>query len=105
MTDQTMNLDTPARYRICVRGYLERSWSRRLGGMEITTAAHQGKELATTLVGWLADQAALLGVLNALYGMHVPLLSVECLAVEPASEPPVGEPHNRKTSAKMAANT
>jgi hypothetical protein len=82
-----MNLETRARYRICVRGYLEGSWSRRLGGMEITPAGRQGEELPTTLVGWLQDQAALLGVLNALYGMHLPLLSVECLAVEPAGEP------------------
>ena len=29
------------------------------------------------LVGRLVDQAALLGVLNALYGLHLPLLSVE----------------------------
>jgi hypothetical protein len=99
MTHQTMNLDTPARYRVCVRGYLERSWSRRLGGMEITTAGREDKEPVTTLDGWLVDQAALLGVLNALYGMHLPLLSVEFLAVEsggslasePASEPPVEE--------------
>ena len=27
---------------------------------------------------WLADQAALSGVLDALYGLHLPLLSVEC---------------------------
>ena len=33
----------------------------------------------TALVGWLADQAALFGVLNTLYGLHLPLLSVEYL--------------------------
>ena len=81
-----MKLDSPARYRVCVCGYLEKSWSRRLGGMEIATAGREGEELTTTLDGWLANQAALLGVLNALYGMHLPLLSVECLAVEPARE-------------------
>ena len=90
MTHQTMNLDSPARYRISVRGYLEGSWTRRLGGMEITTAGDPGQDQVTTLDGWLMDQAALLGVLNALFGMHMPLLSVECLAVEPASAPESG---------------
>jgi hypothetical protein len=33
----------------------------------------------TALRGRLLDQAALLGVLNALYGLHLPLLSVEHL--------------------------
>ena len=31
----------------------------------------------TILVGWLPDQAALCGVLNALYNLHLPLMSVE----------------------------
>jgi hypothetical protein len=41
--------------------------------------ATEGPEGArkTTLVGWLADQAALSGVLNTLYDLHRPLLSVE----------------------------
>jgi hypothetical protein len=36
----------------------------------------------TLLVGWLADQAALSGVLNALYGLHLPLLSLELVNLE-----------------------
>ena len=41
-----------------------------------------------TLVGWLADQAALCGVLNALYDLHLPLRSVEFirLGAEPGGE-------------------
>ena len=33
----------------------------------------------TTLVGELADQAALAGVLNTLFELHLPVLSVERL--------------------------
>jgi hypothetical protein len=33
----------------------------------------------TTLVGEMEDQAALAGVLNTLYELHLPLLSVEFL--------------------------
>jgi hypothetical protein len=34
---------------------------------------------ATTLEGWLPDQAALSGVLESLYALHLPLLKVICL--------------------------
>lgn len=33
----------------------------------------------TTLVGRVRDQAALAGILNSLYEMHLPILSVENL--------------------------
>ena len=71
--------DTPASYRVRVKGYLDDGWSGRLGGMTIKRTAQAEGERETTLVGWLADQAALLGVLNALYGLHLPLLSVEMI--------------------------
>ncbi|VGO16654.1 hypothetical protein PDESU_05245 [Pontiella desulfatans] len=33
----------------------------------------------TVLEGRLADQAALAGVLNTLYGLHMPVISADCL--------------------------
>jgi len=80
MTIQGMKLWTPAEYRICVKGHLDPSCSERLGGMTITTTGEADEAPVTTLVGRLADQAALMGVLNALYDyFHAPLLSVEFL--------------------------
>jgi hypothetical protein len=80
MTYQELNLDKPARYRICVKGTLDPSWSGRLGGMTITTTEQEDEAPVTTLTGRLVDQAALLGVLNTLYDYyHAPLLSVEFL--------------------------
>jgi hypothetical protein len=38
--------------------------------------------VVATLVGRLKDQAELSGVLNTLYEMHLPLLSVEILSDE-----------------------
>jgi hypothetical protein len=35
----------------------------------------------TTLEGELLDQAALAGVLNTLYELHMPVLEVKCLSV------------------------
>jgi len=74
-----LKLETPATYRIRVQGSLDNSWSDRLGGMAITKDPKADELPVTILVGHLADQAALAGVLNALYEMHLPLLLVECL--------------------------
>ena len=74
-----LTLETPATYRIRVQGKLDHSWSDRLGGMAITTTATADKLPVTVLVGHLIDQAALAGVLNTLYELHLPLLSVECM--------------------------
>ena len=69
-------------YRIRVQGSLDASWSDRLGGMRITTDRREGHAPLTTLVGPLRDQAALLGVLNSLYDLHLPLVSVERMSGE-----------------------
>jgi hypothetical protein len=73
----------PATYRIRIKGRLDEHWSDRLGGMTITTSKVGDQKPVTTLAGPLLDQAALLGVLNALYDLHLPLFSVECLGKEP----------------------
>ena len=80
MSNSELKLHTPARYRIRVKGYLDSSWSDRLGGMSITTTVEADEAPVATLVGRLADQAALMGVLNTLYNYyHCPVLEVEFL--------------------------
>jgi hypothetical protein len=74
-----MGLATPATYRIRVQGKLDESWFDRLDNMAITPDTAEDKPPVTVLVGHLPDQAALSGVLNTLYEMHLPLLTVENL--------------------------
>jgi hypothetical protein len=74
-----LTFDGPAIYRIRVRGKIKASWSDRLEGMAISMVARDDGPPVTTLVGKLIDQASLAGVLAALYELHLPLLSVECL--------------------------
>ena len=74
-----IKLETPATYRIRIQGKLDESWSDRLGGMAITPDTTADKPPVTILVGHLADQAALSGILNTLYELHLPLLLVEHL--------------------------
>jgi len=79
-----LEIDTPATYRIRVKGYLGSSWSDQLGGLVVSRSSQEDEPVVTTLYGQVLDQAALAGVLSTLYGLHLPLLSVECLGdVEP----------------------
>ena len=66
-------------YRIRVRGHIDESLADQLGGMVITRAFTSEKDPMTILIGHLRDQAALSGVLNELYELHLPLLTVELL--------------------------
>jgi hypothetical protein len=69
----------PASYLIKVQGQLEETWSARLAGMSITTGRGSDQDLVTTLKGRVRDQAELTGVLNSLYELHMPILSVQIL--------------------------
>ena len=68
------------RYRICIVGYLETSWSEYCGGMTIEHGSDPQFHTVTILTGRLIDQSALMGVLNALHDIGCPILSVEYLA-------------------------
>ena len=65
-------------YKIVVEGELDDSWSDRLG-LQITVQKKTGKKPKSMLVGYIADQAALSGILNSLYDMHLTVISVNML--------------------------
>jgi len=79
---EPFTFDAPAIYRIRVQGRIKASWSDRLEGMRIGLAAPDGGPFVTTLEGELADQAALAGVLNTLYELHLSVLEVKRLSAE-----------------------
>ena len=72
--------DNPAVYRIAVLGEIDASWSDWLEGMTVSLARQPEGMLVSTLEGELSDQAALVGVLNALYDRHRTVLSVQRLS-------------------------
>ena len=74
-----LKFEASASYRIRVQGHLDDSWSDRLGGMVLTRAFTADKQPMTILIGKLRDQAALSGVMSALYGLHLSIFSVELL--------------------------
>ena len=72
-------MDTFAIYRIQVRGELDERFSDSLGGMSIKVDCDDEKGAVTTLQGPLRDQAALSGVLETLYELHLVVISVKHL--------------------------
>jgi hypothetical protein len=82
-------LDLPAQYRITVTGILVSSWVERYWGMTSTVVEQRDEPDQTALVGEVADQAALIGVINALYNKGHTVVSVE--RIHPDTDPhPVG---------------
>ena len=59
-------------YEIRVKGQLDESWSEWLEGLEVKLLDN-GEMI---LFGRIGDQAALMGVLNKLYGLNLTLLSL-----------------------------
>ena len=69
-----------------IQGALSQTWRGHFGGMAICVCSQDDGSVTTFLSGDLSDQAALLGILNALYALQYPLISVECrpLSTEPS---------------------
>jgi hypothetical protein len=67
----------PAIYRICIQGILDEKWSDYCGGMKIEHGRDPHHHTETILKGRLADQSALVGILNSLHDSGCPILSVE----------------------------
>jgi len=72
--------DRPAMYRIAVQGRVPAGWVDRLEGMAITAHPAEAESPVTTLLGELSDQAALEGVLDTLFALHLQVISVERLS-------------------------
>jgi hypothetical protein len=72
-------MDMPANYRICVTGCLESDRAERLWGMTSSPSEKIGEIEQTVLVGKVADQAALVGIIVTLFNSGHTFLSIERL--------------------------
>ena len=70
-------------YRIEVQGHLRPDWSDRFGAMRIFSPPPEAGSAVAVLQGHVSDQAELAGILNTLYELHLPLLSVQYLTEPP----------------------
>ncbi len=73
---------TQNRYHIRVQGHLSPQWTDWFDGFTITNC-EDGEAL---LSGIILDQAALYGLLNKISNLGLPLLSVNCVQSEEASQ-------------------
>ena len=76
-----ISFDGPAIYRIAVKGRIDQLWFEDLGGMDIRIEGQEDETAITILSGQVRDQAELIGIMNSLYELHMPVLSVEHRAV------------------------
>ncbi|GGM85476.1 hypothetical protein GCM10009721_07760 [Terrabacter tumescens] len=88
MNTAASNPDGSGRYEIRLRGRLDPRWSTRLDGMTLST-----RDGLTVLVGPVADQAALHGLLHRLRDIGLPLVSVRRLENDTEPLPP-HHPHH-----------
>jgi hypothetical protein len=68
-------------YRVCVAGTVPGSWENRLGCLRVVREG-DGPSDQTLLMGAVRDQAELLGILNTLHELRLPLLLVEAVDTE-----------------------
>jgi len=91
-----LKLWTPATYRIEVEGVLDEIWADSLAGMRISSRKRADQSTVTTLTGRLKDQAMLSGVLNGLYELHLPILSVKILTEDNRDPQDLDKPAERQ---------
>ena len=77
-----LSMDFPVVYHIRVQGLIDESWFSYYDNMDVEVEQGALKHPTTTLTGRVADQAALQGMLNLIYDLRLPILSVKCLLHE-----------------------
>ena len=82
-------MDMPATYCIYITGYLESELVERLWGMVSSPVEKTAETEQTVLVGEVADQAVLVGIINALYNSGHTVMSVE--RILPDADPHMDE--------------
>ena len=72
MMSNLREFDKPSVYQIRVKGHLDHKWSDWFDGFRIDTC----DEEESLLTGFVADQAALHGLLSKIRDLGLPLLSI-----------------------------
>ena len=73
---QNADSDGPMTYQIQIQGKLDESWSDWFRDMTVAFECADDGSPITTLTGPVADQAALRGILNRIWDLHLTVLSV-----------------------------
>jgi hypothetical protein len=82
-----INMFEPAVFRIRINGKLSESWLEYFGAQSLCVEVDEAGLSSTTLISEPVDQAALVGMINHLNGLGLPVVSVECLSASAENEP------------------
>jgi hypothetical protein len=69
-------------YEIQVQGELDQGWQQWFNGLDIALTNAGERQPTTTLLGPVADQAALRGMLCKLWDLNLTLISVQRLGAD-----------------------
>ena len=86
---QRVNMFDPAVFCIRIEGKLGESWLEYFGAQSMSIEVDEAGLSSTTLISEPVDQAALVGMINRLNGLGLPVVSVECLSAPVENEPSV----------------
>ena len=81
-TGKRLGLDQPAIYEIKVKGGLDARWAAWFDGLTVTAVQDE-----TTITGCITDQPALHGLLARIRDLGLPLVSVQCMALDRGATP------------------
>ncbi len=76
---QRINMFDPAVFGIRIKGKLNERWSEYFGAQSMSIEEDEAGLCTTLLISEPVDQAALVGMINHLNGLGLPLVSVECV--------------------------
>ena len=76
---QRINMFDPAVFSVRINGKLGESWSEYFGAQSMSVEEDEAGLSSTILISEPVDQAALIGMINHLNGLGLPLVSVECV--------------------------
>ena len=77
-----LNMYEPAVFQICIQGELDESWSEYFSAQSTSVEMDEAGNAVTVFISEPMDQAALVGLVNQLNALGIPLISVEPIRME-----------------------
>lgn len=72
-----LNMRNPAVFRICIQGELDESWFEYFSAQSASVKEDKAGNTVTEIISDPMDQGALVGLVNHLNSLGIPLISVE----------------------------
>ena len=76
-SSRKINMYKPAVFRICIQGELDEDWFEYFSAQSATVETDKIGNAVTVIISEPMDQAALVGLVNRLNAVGIPLISVE----------------------------